>query len=425
MNNLNDCYSGSDNPVRLADAVTVFSSKLKCHQKIEKVYIKDATNRILAEDLSAQHNIPPQDNSAVDGYAVYFDDLNTNCETSLPLVDRVSAGHPIKQQIGRGAAVQIFTGAPLPKNRNLKGPDTIFMKEDVRIESNNVILPVGAKRYANRRKLGEDVKLGDLVLRKGHQLKPQDISMVASLGYDQVPVYQRLKVAVFSTGDEIQDVGEKLRLGSIYDANRYFLISMLEKMNCEVNDFGIFPDIKEQIYKGILNASEDHDILLTSGGVSKGEEDHIKNIIENLGVLNFWNFAIKPGRPIALGCLKKGHFQVPFIGLPGNPVAVMITFLRIARPIILALSGCKDLDTQFFPVISGFNYDKKVGRREWLRASLTKDFEGNVIAKKFHSDGSGIISSMVESSGLIELSEECEGVKVGDLVNYLPFSEVI
>ena len=149
------------------------------------------------------------------------------------------------------------------------GPDTIFMKEDVQIENNQVILPAGATKYANRRKLGEDVKSGDLVLRKGHKLRPQDVSMVASLGYDQVPVYQRLKVAVFSTGDEIQDVGENLRLGSIYDANRYFLLSMLKKMDCEVDDFGIFPDIEEQISKGILNASKEHDILLTTGGVSK------------------------------------------------------------------------------------------------------------------------------------------------------------
>ena len=425
MNNLNDCFRASDTPVCLSDAVDLFSSRLTCNQRIERISIKNTTNRVLAENLFAQHNIPPQDNSAVDGYAVYFDDLNTDCETCLPIVDRVAAGHPIKRQIERGSAVQIFTGAPLPKNRNLMGPDTIFMKEDVQIENNNVILPAGAIKYANRRKLGEDVKSGDLVLRKGHKLRPQDVSMVASLGYDQVPVYQRLKVAVFSTGDEIQDVGENLRLGSIYDANRYFLLSMLEKMDCEVDDFGIFPDIEEQISKGILNASKEHDILLTTGGVSKGEEDHIKSIIDNLGALNFWNFAIKPGRPIALGYVKNGDFQVPFIGLPGNPVAVMITFLRIARPIILTLSGCKDLDIQFFPVISDFSCNKKVGRREWLRVSLTKDIDGNIVAKKFHSDGSGIISSMVESSGLIELSEECGGVEVGDIINYLPFNEVI
>ena len=232
-------------------------------------------------------------------------------------------------------------------------------------------------------------------------------------------------MAVFSTGDEIQDVGAPLEPGHIYDANRYSLISMLEQLGCDVTDVGIFPDVPGDIRAGLWQAADNHDLLVTSGGVSKGEEDHIKDIIEDLGALNFWNLAIKPGRPIALGHIEREGVQVPFIGLPGNPVAVMVTFLRIARPLILLLSGAKDLEPKLFQVVAGFDIKKKPGRREWLRARLEQDEDGKAVAVKFEAEGSGIISSMVESDGLVELPEECELVKQGDLVDFLPFSEVM
>ena len=425
MTDLDDCFKASDTPLTVAEAIERFSAVLGGISQTEKVPVRQALGRILAEPLTAQHNIPPHNNSAVDGYAVYFDDLNPDAETQLPVTGRIAAGHPLDRPAKRGEAVQIFTGAPVPEGVSDSGPDTIVMVEDIKLDGDDVILPAGIKQNANHRKAGEDVKTGDVILTPGHKLRPQDVSMAASLGYAEIEVCRRLKVAVFSTGDEIQDIGAPLAAGCIYDANRYALITMLERLGCDVTDVGIFPDVPGDIRAGLWQAAEDHDLLVTSGGVSKGEEDHIKGIVEDLGALNFWNLAIKPGRPIALGHVEREGVQVPFIGLPGNPVAVMVTFLRIARPLILLLSGARDLDPHLFQVKAGFDFKKKAGRREWLRARLEQDDKGQAVALKYEADGSGIISSMVESDGLIELPEDCEAVQAGDLIRFLPFSEVM
>lgn len=425
MQDLDDCFKASDKPITVAEAIERFSAVLGGISQTETVPVRDALGRILASELTAQHDIPPHDNSAVDGYAVYFEDLNSNAETRLPVTGRIAAGHPLGRPALRGEAVQIFTGAPVPKGGSDSGPDTIFMVEDIKLDGEDVILPAGIKRDANHRKAGEDVRVGDVILSPGHKLRPQDVSMAASLGYAEIEVCRRLKVAVFSTGDEIQDVGAPLEAGCIYDANRYALLAMLERLGCAVTDVGIFPDVPGDIRAGLWQAAEDHDLLITSGGVSKGEEDHIKGIVEDLGALNFWNLAIKPGRPIALGHVSREGVQVPFIGLPGNPVAVMVTFLRIARPLILLLSGARDLEPQLFQVKAGFDFKKKPGRREWLRAYLKQDDTGCAVAIKYEAEGSGIISSMVASDGLVELAEDCEAIKQGELVDFLPFSEVM
>ena len=425
MSDLDDCFKTSDKQITVAEAIERFSSSLGGISQAESVPVRDALGRVLASELTAQHNIPPHDNSAVDGYVVYFDDLNPAGETRLPVTGRIAAGHPLGRHANRGEAVQIFTGAPVPVGSNDSGPDTIFMVEDIKIDGDDVILPAGIKQHANHRKMGEDVNTGDVILTPGHKLRPQDVSMAASLGYAEVEVCRRLRVAVFSTGDEIQDVGTPLEDGCIYDANRYFLLSALERLGCEVTDVGIFPDVPGDIRAGLWQAADDHDLLVTSGGVSKGEEDHIKGIVEDLGALNFWNLAIKPGRPIALGHIEREGIQVPFVGLPGNPVAVMVTFLRIARPLIMLLSGAKELEPQKFQVKSGFDFEKKTGRREWIRARLEQDDCGNAVALKYEADGSGIISSMVESDGLIELPEECEAIRQGDPIDFLPFNEVM
>jgi molybdopterin molybdotransferase len=425
MSDLDDCFKASDKQITVAEAIERFSSSLGGISQAESVPVRDILGRVLATELTAQHNIPPHDNSAVDGYAVYFDDLNPAGETRLPVTGRIAAGHPLGRYANRGEAVQIFTGAPVPVGSSDAGPDTIFMVEDIKIDGDDVILPAGIKQHANHRKMGEDVKTGDVILTPGHKLRPQDVSMAASLGYAEVEVCRRLRVAVFSTGDEIQDVGTPLEDGCIFDANRYFLLSALERLGCEVTDVGIFPDIPGDIRAGLWQAADDHDLLVTSGGVSKGEEDHIKGIVEDLGALNFWNLAIKPGRPIALGHIEREGIQVPFVGLPGNPVAVMVTFLRIARPLIMLLSGAKELEPQLYQVKSGFDFKKKPGRREWIRARLEQDDSGDAVALKYEADGSGIISSMVESDGLIELPEDCEAIKQGDLIDFLPFNEVM
>ena len=425
MNNLEDCFRTTETWITVAEAIERFSRLLEGVTQIETVSIRNCLDRILAIPLTANHNIPPYDNSAVDGYAVYFDDLNENTETRLPIAGRIAAGHPLNRPAKRHEALHIFTGAPLPKGLKDEGPDTIFMLEDIEVDGEFIVLPPGIERYANFRNAGEDVEINDVVLLPGHKLRPQDVSMAASLGHAELQVYRRLRVAILSSGDEIQDVGMPLNGGCIYDANRYSLIAMLERLGCDVTDIGILPDKTNDIRDGLWQASLNHDLLITSGGVSKGEEDHIKTVVEDLGALNFWNLAIKPGRPIALGHVERDGVQVPFIGLPGNPVAVMVTFMRIARPLVLVLSGALDLEPQFYQVKSGFDFKKKVGRREWLRASLKRDENGEIFAQKYSADGSGIISSMVASGGLIELSEECDAVKQGDLVSFLSFKEVM
>ena len=425
MSNLDDCFKATDTWITVSEAIERFSRLLEGISQIETVSIRDCLARILATQLTAKHNIPPYDNSAVDGYAVYFDDLNKDAETRLPVGGRIAAGHPLNRPAKHHEALHVFTGAPLPKGLTDGGPDTIFMLEDIKVDGKVVILPAGIKRFANFRNAGEDVKINDIILLPGHRLRPQDISMAASLGYAEIEIYRRLRVAVFSSGDEIQDVGTPLHDGCIYDANRYSLFSMLQRLGCEVTDIGILPDKPNDIRDGLWQASLNHDLVITSGGVSKGEEDHIKSVVEDLGSLNFWNLAIKPGRPIALGHIDREGIQVPFIGLPGNPVAVMVTFICIARPLVLLLSGARDFEPQLYLVKSGFDFKKKVGRREWLRASLDRDEDGNILASKYLANGSGIISSMVASDGLIELPEECEAVKQGDLVNFLSFNEVM
>ena len=420
MRELDECFQASDKPLTVADALAAFSNRLSCLAEVEKVPLRDSLRRILAQDLLAARNIPPHDNSAVDGYAVYYDDLNLDKVTSLPVTGRIAAGHPLDRAAAKGEAVQIFTGAPAPE-----GPDTIFMVEDCQEDGDNILLPPGIKRGANLRHAGEDVKTGDRVLSAGIRLRPQDVGMAASLGCAEIDVFKRLKVAVFSTGDEVRDAGDDLPAGTIYDTNRYSIMTMLKQLGCGITDVGIFPDDLAEIRNGLEAASRDHDLLVTSGGVSMGEEDHVKAAVEELGALHMWKLAIKPGRPIALGQIDCGDRQVPFIGLPGNPVAVMVTFMCIARPLILLLSGASQMEPVLFKVPAGFAFDKKPGRREWLRAHLEKQADGGMVVQKYPADGSGILSSMVESDGLIELPEDLESIQVGQLVDFLPFNEVL
>ncbi|NQV55710.1 MAG: molybdopterin molybdotransferase MoeA [Rhodospirillales bacterium] len=425
MNDLDSCFRISDERVTVAEALARFSKGIKPATGIERIPTSEALGRVLAQDLCASQDTPPHDNSAVDGYAVYFDDLNAGAETRLRVTGRIAAGHPLNRAARRGEAVQIFTGAPMPLGQDGDGPDTVFMVEDCNIEGEVVILPAGIKLGANRRRAGEDVKAGAVVLKAGGRLRAQEIAMAASLGLAEIEVRARLRVGVFSTGDEVREPGTALDAGCIYDANRYALMAMLGRLGADVTDMGIFKDNRAEVEAGLAAAAADYDLLMTSGGVSKGEEDHVRAAIDSLGAVNSWNLAIKPGRPMALGHISGKGRDTPFIGLPGNPVAVMVTFLRIARPIVLLLQGARAVDPAFFKVAADFDYDKKPGRREWLRAALAQDADGNLCAAKYPDDGSGIISSMVAADGLVELAEDLTQIRKGALVDFLPFSEVM
>jgi molybdopterin molybdotransferase len=410
-----DCFASGGELMPLDDALTLLAGKISAVSGPETVSVRAALNRILAEDVVAPRDVPPQDNSAVDGYAVFLDDLDATAETRLPVTGRIAAGHPLERPAKRGEALRIFTGAPVPE-----GPDTVFMQEDCRAEGDDVVLQPGIKRGANRRRAGEDVRAGATVIAVGRRLRAQEIGLAASVGRAQLSVFRRLRVAVFSTGDEVRDPGAEIPAGCIYDANRFAIMGLLDGMGCQVTDLGILPDRLDAITGALAAAAADHDLLITSGGVSLGDEDHVKAAVEANGSLHFWRVAIKPGRPIALGQVG----TAAFVGLPGNPVAAMVTFMRIARPVILLLSGAADTEPRYFRVPAGFDFKKKPGRREWLRARLEADGSGGVRAMKYHADGSGILASMVDADGLIELSEEQGPFSEGTLVDFLPFSEV-
>jgi molybdopterin molybdotransferase len=415
----NDCFRTGDGSRTLGDALAQFDAKLGPIVSVEGVAVCNALGRTLAEDMTAPRDIPPHDNSAMDGYAVYFDDLNPNGATVLVRGPRIAAGHPHGEAIPRGYAAQIFTGAPMPV-----GPDTVVMIEDVEEDGDRIAIRPGIKRGAHLRHAGEDVRKGETVLRAGQRLRPQDIGMIASLGKTEIAVYRRLRVAVFSTGDEVREPGTVLAPGAIYDVNRYTLMALLARLDCAVSDLGILPDDAGLIHAALAAAALSHDLLVTSGGVAQGGEDRVREAVSELGAIHFWTLATKPGRFVAVGHVNVNGRAAPFIGLPGNPVAVIVMFLMIARPMALRLAGALPIKPSAFRVPAGFTFAKKAGRREWLRARLTASPNGPV-AEKFSEDGSGILSSMVATNGLIELAEDITVVRQGDLVDFLPYSELM
>jgi molybdopterin molybdotransferase len=418
-----DCFAFGGELMPLADALDQLNKRIRPVTGTEKVALRLGAGRIAAEDVTSERDVPPLDNSAVDGYAVYFDDLDPKAETRLPVTGRITAGHPLGRAAERGEAIRIFTGAPMPEGRKggqESGPDTIFMEEDCEQDGDGVILPAGLKRGANRRGAGEDVAKGSVIIKTGRRLRAQEIGLAASVGRADLVVYQRLRVAVFSTGDEVRDPGIEAEEGCIFDANRYAIITLLEGLGTNVTDLGILKDDADAITKALETAAADHDLLVTSGGVSAGEEDHVKTAVERLGQIHFWRLAIKPGRPIALGQVG----DVAFLGLPGNPVAAMVTFMVIGRALVLLMAGTTEIASLRFPVEAGFDYKKKAGRREWARVKLQINGKGMPVAMKYHSSGAGILTSMVEADGLVELPEETEALKKGAMVNFLPFNEV-
>ncbi len=410
-----DCFAFGGELMPLDVALETLKGRIGPVTGTESVPLREALGRILAEDIISPRDVPPHDNSAVDGYAVFFDDLAADAETRLPVTGRVAAGHPLDRPARHGEAVRIFTGAPMPD-----GLDTIFMEEDCQAADDVVVLPCGLKQGANRRLRAEDVASGAIIIRSGKRLRAQEIGLAASVGRAELKVFSRLRAAVFSTGDEIRDPTGDAPEGSVYDANRFSVMALLEGLGCEVTDIGILPDDRETITKALGDAAGGHDILVTSGGISAGEEDHVKAAVEAQGDLHFWRLAIKPGRPVALGQVG----GTTFVGLPGNPVAAMVTFMVVARPVVLLLGGATNIAAPRFSVTAAFDYKKKTGRREWVRATLQCDDAGGLVAHKYPSSGAGILTSMVAADGLVELAEACGAVAVGDRVEFLPFSEV-
>jgi len=379
-----------------------------------KLPLAAADGYVLAEAVVATIDLPPFANSAVDGYAIRFADLAAVGATSLPVQGLTLAGEA-PARLGQGAW-RIFTGAPVPE-----GADTIVMQEDVVACEGAVILPAGIRRGANLRLAGEDVACGQDILPAGRRLRPQDLGLLAALGLAEVSVRRRPRVALFSTGDELTEPDRPLGPGAIYDANRAMLRAMLVRAGAEVVDLGILRDEAKGLERRLREAAAGCDLVLTSGGVSVGEADHVKDAVLACGALDLWRVAIKPGKPIAIGSVA----GTPFVGLPGNPVAVFVGFAFVARPLLARLAGETYAPLQARPVRLGFGHTRKPGRREFLRVSLERCVDGAIVARKHPGEGAGSLASLAQSDGLVVLSEAVVQVGAGDSAPFLPYAELL
>jgi molybdopterin molybdotransferase len=378
---------------------------------IERVHIRHALDRILAEDIVSPIDVPGHDNSAMDGWAVRFADLRTDGETTLKRVGDSFAGKPFGGAIGAGEAVRIFTGGVMPA-----GADTVVMQERATEVAGGVRIAAGAvaKAGQNRRFAGEDLKRGGLVFGPGQPLRPAEIGMLASLGINEIGVYRKLRVVFFSTGDELKSIGQQLAAGQIYDSNRYTLYGMLTRLNCDIVDMGVVPDAPEALEKAFATAAASADVVITSGGVSVGEADFVKTLLAKLGEVLFWKIAMKPGRPLAYGKIGDAHF----FGLPGNPVSVMVTFYEFVRDALLVLQGRANVaPVPMFKATLGAPIKKAAGRTEFQRGVLTPDGSGGWQVRTTGDQGSGILSSMSQANCFIVLSPETGNVAAGALVD--------
>jgi molybdopterin molybdotransferase len=410
-----DCCAFGGERLGIDAARQMIFERVRPVAEIERVALRLALGRTLASDIAAPIAVPGYDNSAVDGYAVRFDDLDPSKATRLRCVDRIAAGHDPAGALKPGLAARIFTGAMLPE-----GADVVIMQEDCERDGDLVTIRPGIKRGANTRRAGEDLASGALALAAGRRLGPADLGLLAALGFVEVPVRRKLSVALLSTGDEVREPGEPLRRGQLHDANRFILAGLLERLGVDVVDLGIVRDDAATLGEVLRQAAESNDLIVTSGGVSTGEEDHVRTAIANHGSLYFWRLAIKPGRPVAMGQVG----ATPLAGLPGNPVAALLTFALVARPMIEALCATTPHVARRFRVVSDFAYKKKPGRREYVRVSLDRPAEGLAKARRYHKEGAGMLTSLTETDGLVELTEVTTRLDPGAEVDFVPYNEL-
>jgi len=413
-----DCFASGAAILSVEDAVAAIVARFSPVDDVETVALADADGRVLAEDLVATLDLPPFTNSAVDGYAVRGEDLPADAAALFGVTGRLQAGGAVPApSVAPGEAVRIFTGAPMPQ-----GADTVFMQEDVRLDdAGRALLPPGLKRGANVRPAGEDMVAGRVVLPANRWLRPQDVAVAAAMGLTEIRVRRRVRAAVFSNGDEIAEPGAPRRATQVFDSNRFMLLAMLRRIGCEVSDLGIRRDDSSQIADVLKLAARSNDIILSSGGVSTGEGDFVKTAIESVGTLVFWRIAMKPGRPVAMGVID----GVPFIGLPGNPVASFVTFARVARPAILALAGARWSAPPAIRVRAQFSYRKKPARREYVRVHVSQAADGTLEAAKFPREGAGLLSSLVDTDGVVELHEDVTRVEPGQVVDCFTYASLL
>jgi molybdopterin molybdotransferase len=411
-----DCFAFNGSLLSIEEAARLMAEQVLSVSESESVNLRDSLGRVAATDIKSPIALPHFENSAVDGYAVRHSDLGASGDTKFRIVERVFAGERAARALAPGEAARIFTGAPMPA-----GADTVYMQEDCRLESGALIIPAGLKLGANRRLPGEDLKAGAIAVPKGRRLRPQDIALVAAVGIGQINVKRRVRVALFSTGNEIIEPGKPLGPAALYDANRYLLFGLLQRLGAETSDLGILSDDPTALAKAIETAAKNHDLVLTTGGVSTGEADHVRTAVEKLGRLVFWRIPIKPGRPVAMGVIKGAAFA----GLPGNPVAVFVTFAHVVRPLLLRLAGANSEPLAALPVRAAFTYKKKKARREYVRVTLRRTLDGAYEAIKHPQEGAGVITSLTETDGFAELPEEITTIEPGSIVGFLSYQSLI
>lgn len=415
---LDDCFLHDKDRLTHDQALALLAERLSPIADTETVPLAEAHRRVAAEDIVAPRDVPAFDNSAVDGFALAYAGLDPSGPSSLPVSMRIAAGQAGRGQLKQGTCARIFTGAVMPE-----GADTVVMQEDVDVEEGTggeiAVIPAGIRAGANVRKAGEDLARGSRAVAAGDPLRPQELAAVASLGIDSVHCFERLKVALISTGDEIIRPGTAFTQGQVYDANHFLLSALLESVDAEVTDLGVLADDREIVTETLLQASSAHHVILTSGGASRGEEDHVVEAVNQHGHLHAWQLAVKPGRPLAFATLN----NAVFLGLPGNPVAAMVCFLFYAQPMFARLQGAAWRPPQRFAVPSGFTVTKKKpDRREFLRGWIEQDENGAPRLVRYPQDGSGLISSLRAADGLIEIEEHVTAVEAGEMLNFIPFS---
>jgi molybdopterin molybdotransferase len=378
----------------------------------QRLFVREALGRVLAEDVISPIDVPAHDNSAMDGYALRAADLSPGGETPLKVIGAALAGRPFAGSVGRGECVRIMTGAIVPA-----GSDTIVMQEAVRAEGDALFVPPGQKAGQNLRRAGEDLKAGRPALPAGRIVRPAELGLLASLGIAEVSVRRRVRVALFSTGDELVSLGTQPRAGEIFDSNRYTIYGMLTRLGCDVLDLGVVRDRPEALEAALKQAAADADAIITSGGVSVGEADFMRGLMERLGEVLFWKIAMKPGRPMAFGRIGEGATSAYLFGLPGNPVAVMVTFYQFVREALLKMMGVDPVAPQPLPQVPCVSAMRKnPGRTEFQRGILFRE-DGRWQVRTTGAQGSGILRSMAEANCFIVLEHERGSVSPGDLVS--------
>ncbi|HEX2830174.1 MAG TPA: gephyrin-like molybdotransferase Glp [Burkholderiales bacterium] len=374
----------------------------------ERVHVRAALGRVLAADVISPLDVPAHDNSAMDGYAVRFEDLKSDGEVTLRVSGSSFAGAPFGGHVGAGDAVRIMTGGVVPT-----GADTIVMQEHVKAADGRVTIGGGHRKGQNLRRAGEDLQAGAPALKRGRALRPAEIGLIASLGIPELEVYRKLRVAFFSTGDELVSIGTVPKEGQIYDSNRYTIHGMLERLGCEVLDMGVVRDDPALLEQAFNRAAGAADVVITSGGVSVGEADFVKDLLNKLGEVVFWKIAMKPGRPLAYGRVGGAHF----FGLPGNPVSVMVTFYQFVRDALLKLSGRDPVEpSPTFKVPCTSSLKKAPGRTEFQRGILSRGADGQWSVRVTGEQGSGILRSMSEANCFIILPTDQGNVTPGTIV---------